>query len=38
VSAWGKTMEEALNGSYNNARLISFDDMYYRKDIGFDLQ
>jgi phosphoribosylamine--glycine ligase len=38
VSAWGKTMEEALNGSYNNARLISFDDMYYRTDIGFDLQ
>ena len=38
VSAWGKTMEEALNGSYNNAKLISFDDMYYRTDIGFDLQ
>jgi len=38
VSAWGKTMREALNGSYSNARLIAFDDMYYRTDIGFDLQ
>ncbi len=37
VSAWGRTMEEALNGSYSNAKRISFEDMYYRTDIGFDL-
>ncbi|OFY62964.1 MAG: phosphoribosylamine--glycine ligase [Bacteroidetes bacterium RBG_13_43_22] len=38
VSAWGKTMKEALHGSYANAALLSFDNMYYRTDIGFDLQ
>ncbi len=37
VSSWGKTMKEALAGSYMNARSVSFRDMYYRKDIGFDL-
>jgi phosphoribosylamine---glycine ligase len=37
VSSWGKTMKEALAGSYRNARSVSFRDMYYRKDIGFDL-
>jgi phosphoribosylamine--glycine ligase len=37
VSSWGKTMKEALAGSYKNARSVSFRDMYYRKDIGFDL-
>jgi phosphoribosylamine--glycine ligase len=38
VSAWGKTMGDALTGSYRNASLISFDKMYYRTDIGFDLK
>jgi phosphoribosylamine--glycine ligase len=37
VSSWGKTMKEALAGSYMNARSVSFRDIYYRKDIGFDL-
>ena len=37
VSSWGRTMQEALEGSYRNAALISFENMYYRKDIGFDL-
>lgn len=37
VSSWGKTMKEALAGSYRNARSVLFRDMYYRKDIGFDL-
>lgn len=37
VSSWGKTMKDALGRSYSNAELISFDNMYYRKDIGFDL-
>ena len=37
VSSWGKTKEEALEISYRNASVISFDNMYYRKDIGLDL-
>ncbi len=37
VSSWGLTMKEALEGSYRNAELISFRDVYCRKDIGFDL-
>ena len=37
VSSWGISLKEALEGSYRNAALISFDGMYYRKDIGFDL-
>lgn len=38
VSAFGLTMREALDGSYRNAARLSFDKMYYRPDIGFDLQ
>jgi phosphoribosylamine--glycine ligase len=38
VSAWGRNMEEALLGSYKNAERISFEEMYYRTDIGFDLR
>ena len=37
VSSWGKTMKEALQGSYRNSELISFKGVYYRSDIGFDL-
>jgi phosphoribosylamine--glycine ligase len=37
VSSWGRNLKEALDGSYENAKRISFTDMYYRKDIGFDL-
>jgi phosphoribosylamine--glycine ligase len=37
ISSWGRTMNEALEGSYRNARLVSFNKMYYRTDIGFDL-
>lgn len=37
VSAWGNTMTEAVQTSYRNAGLISFDGISYRKDIGFDL-
>ena len=37
VSAYGKTIKDALAGSYRNARLIEFMDVYYRTDIGFDL-
>jgi phosphoribosylamine--glycine ligase len=38
VTAFGKSMKEALNISYENAELINFDKKYYRKDIGFDLK
>jgi phosphoribosylamine---glycine ligase len=37
VSAWGKTLEEALKESYRNAGCISFEGRYCRTDIGFDL-
>jgi phosphoribosylamine--glycine ligase len=37
VSAWGTTLYEALQTSYRNAGLISWDGIYYRTEIGFDL-
>jgi len=37
VSSWGGTKEEALAGSYRNINSVSFRDMYFRKDIGFDI-
>jgi len=37
VSAFGKTMKDALAGSYRNADLVTFRNIYYRTDIGFDL-
>lgn len=38
VSSSGKTMKEALEMSYKNARSILFEGVYYRTDIGFDLR
>ncbi|HLN55036.1 MAG TPA: phosphoribosylamine--glycine ligase [Bacteroidales bacterium] len=37
VSSAGKTMNDALALSYSNAGKISFEGMYFRRDIGFDL-
>ena len=37
VSAWGSSLYEALEISYRNAGLISWDGIYYRTEIGFDL-
>ena len=37
VSSYGITKEDALSCSYRNAQLISFEGMYFRKDLGFDL-
>lgn len=37
VSSYGKSIEEALQKSYQNAEFISFEKKYYRKDLGFDL-
>jgi phosphoribosylamine--glycine ligase len=38
VSSWGTTMKEALEVSYRNSGVLSFEGLYYRTDIGFDLQ
>ncbi len=37
VTSFGGTIEQALASSYNNLANISFEKIYYRKDIGFDL-
>ena len=38
LSSLGETMQDALKISFNNAKKISFDQSFYRSDIGFDLQ
>lgn len=37
VTSLDSTMHKALEKSYNSIQHISFENMYYRKDIGFDL-
>lgn len=37
ISSYGKNIKEALETSYKNAGLISFEGKYFRKDLGFDL-
>ena len=37
LTSYGKTIDEALQRSYNTAEKIVFDGKKYRKDIGFDL-
>ena len=37
VSSKGKNFKEALKLSYQNASKIQFENVYFRKDIGFDL-
>ena len=37
VSSKAKNFKEALNLSYHNASKIQFENVYFRKDIGFDL-
>ncbi len=37
VTSLGKTLEGALNTSYNSIHKIHFEGMYYRKDIGQDV-
>ncbi|MDX2443689.1 MAG: phosphoribosylamine--glycine ligase [Bacteroidales bacterium] len=37
VSSYGDNIEEALSQSYENANNIKFENMNFRKDIGFDL-
>ena len=37
VTSYGNTFKDALKQSYKSIDSIKFDDMYFRKDIGFDL-
>jgi len=37
ITSYGSNFKEALKKSYQNIKKISFDNMNYRKDIGFDL-
>lgn len=37
VSSYGVDFNDALKTSYENINKITFDGMYYRKDLGFDL-
>lgn len=37
VSSYGANKEEALQASFATAQKLSFQKMYFRKDIGFDL-
>ena len=37
VTSFGDTIQEALDKSYTSIDEIHFEDMNYRKDIGFDL-
>ena len=37
ITSFGKDFKEALKTSYQNMEKLHFDGMYYRKDLGFDL-
>ncbi len=37
VTSMGKTMQEALDKSYESSGKLDFEGKYYRRDIGFDL-
>ncbi len=37
VTSYGNNFDEAIKKSYQNIDKLSFDKMYFRKDIGFDL-
>ncbi|MFD2602360.1 phosphoribosylamine--glycine ligase [Flavobacterium suzhouense] len=37
VTSYGSDFKEAIKKSYQNIDKLSFDKMYFRKDIGFDL-
>jgi len=37
LTSFGKNIKESLSKSFESAEIISFENKYYRKDIGFDL-
>lgn len=38
ISSYGKDIFESLEKSYKTAEIVNFENVYYRKDIGFDLK
>ena len=38
VTSYGNTFREAVNQSYKSIEKVKFENMYFRKDIGFDLK
>ena len=38
ITSYGNTFSEAVNQSYKSIENVKFDNMYFRKDIGFDLK
>ena len=38
ITSFGRTIDEALSKSFDNAEKVKFDGKYFRKDIGFDLK
>ncbi|HIP37357.1 MAG TPA: phosphoribosylamine--glycine ligase [Crocinitomix sp.] len=37
VTSYGKNLKQAIENSYKNVQNITFENAYYRKDIGFDI-
>ena len=37
ITSYGDSFQEALAQSYKNVAEISWENVYFRKDIGFDL-
>lgn len=37
ISSYGKNIKDAVNKSYESISNIAYDEMYFRKDIGFDV-
>jgi phosphoribosylamine--glycine ligase len=37
ITSFGETLKKATENCYREIKKISFKEMYYRKDIGFDL-
>ena len=37
LTAIGQDLNQALSAAYNDAQKVSFEDVYYRRDLGFDL-
>ena len=38
ITSYGNTFREAVNQSYKSIEKVKFENMYFRKDIGFDLK
>jgi len=38
ITSFGENIEDALSKSYRNTKVVSFENMYCRSDIGFDLK